>query len=794
MSGGVSAQRSVVRLCHKGARALVAVLAACLLGVLAGAPCALASTSNLQVLGFGENLWGQLGDGTYAQSCPTPTVADLPGLEGTPTEVAVAWDHSIVLTSGGQVYTIGASALGGGNRYDEFWTAKAITLPGATAAPVQVAAGADASFVITASGQLYAFGEDRSGQLGNGSEEEEQVVVPELISLPGIVGKPVQVAAGREFTLVLTSGGQLYTFGSDVEGQLGDGGSTSRATPEAIALPGATGPPVQIAAGAYHSLVLTETGQLYAFGDNDRGQLGNDLQRNERTPQLVTLPGATGLPAQIAAGWEHSLVATTTGQLYTFGNDEAGQLGNGESDNDVHAVPQEVTLPGQEGSITQIAAGREDSLVVTSSGQLYTFGGDQYGQLGNGVAEATPDPTPALAPVGPVAAVALGSSADDSLVMVPAPLEMRTASLPVGTQGVPYSATALAVGGTPPLSWSAEGLPEGLSIDSETGQISGTPEGSGDALVTLTVTDANGVEAHSIAIKLVVFPALEIKTQALPAGTQGLAYTASALASGGDPPLEWSAAGLPVGLSIDSETGQISGTPEGSGDALVTLTVTDANGVEAHSGQLELAIAAASSAPPGETPSKQKGDETSPPTNTENGDEQNPPAGTQTSSTPQSNSNSASTDTSGGPAQPGGGGQAAASPTLGSAAGKLQAVRQGNGRLTLTLDCIGAKGRVCSGRVTLSTRERTRASGGAAFTANMAAVLGAAVMQTNATRTLQLASVSYRLNAGTTVSVRLLLSAAAKRLLARMQTLPAQLVVSGTIAATRNVTLREPAR
>src|SRR5262249_23041585 len=153
-------------------------------------------------------------------------------------------------------------------------------------------------------------------------------------------------------------------------------------------LPGATGPVIQIAAGAQHSLALTSSGQLYAFGDNETGQLGNatnvGTNNPNPTPTLVTLPGEIGPATLIPAGESHSLAVTSSGQLYAFGYNRYGQLGNPTNNGTPkpNPTPTLVTLPGEIGAPTQIAAGAVHTLVITASGQLYAFGFNQYGQLG----------------------------------------------------------------------------------------------------------------------------------------------------------------------------------------------------------------------------------------------------------------------------------------------------------------------------------------------------------------------------------------------------------------------------
>ena len=154
---------------------------------------------------------------------------------------------------------------------------------------------------------------------------------------------------------------------------------------------------------------------------------------------------------------------------------------------------------------------------------------------------------------------------------------ITTSSLPAGTVGTAYTATTLAAtGGTPPYTWSASGLPSGLSISSA-GVISGTPTASGTFSVTVQATDSAQVtatKAYSVTVAAATAP-LSITTQApLAGGEVGVAYTQAFAATGGTPPYTWSASGLPSGLSISS-AGVISGTPAASGSFPVTVQATD---------------------------------------------------------------------------------------------------------------------------------------------------------------------------------------------------------------------------
>jgi hypothetical protein len=188
-------------------------------------------------------------------------------------------------------------------------------------------------------------------------------------------------------------------------------------------------------------------------------------------------------------------------------------------------------------------------------------------------------------------------------------LVITTTSLPGGTVGVAYGARISATGGTTPYTYSASGLPGGLSINSSTGSLSGTPAQSsvGTSSVAITVRDSNTNSPHSatanlpITIAASVAPSpLAITTTSLPGGTAGVAYTGVITAYGGTKPYLFSATGLPSGLSINGSTGTISGTPAQSsvGTSTVAIKVTDATSPTAQIKTSNLPITIAASVAP----------------------------------------------------------------------------------------------------------------------------------------------------------------------------------------------------
>jgi alpha-tubulin suppressor-like RCC1 family protein len=311
-----------------------------------------------------------------------------------------------VPTSPGHLYAFGSNDSGQLGNSTNIGTPTANPTPAQVALPqgsgyvTSVAAGTFSTLVLTSLGQVYSFGANYSGQLGTtlDAETETPVPTPQLVTLPGATGPVVEVSAGEFFNLALTSTGQLYGFGDNSFGQLAQTPSPAVPNPTLITIPGVTF--AQIAAGGEHSLAVSTAGTLYTFGENKQGQLGYETAEiGNPTPMPVTLPGATGPVTQVSAGDYFSLALTSTGQLYSFGGNMYGQLGTiAHLEKPNPNPPALVSLPGATGAITHISAGFYANLVSTSSGQVYAFGANQAGQLGltENTGTQEPNPTPAL--------------------------------------------------------------------------------------------------------------------------------------------------------------------------------------------------------------------------------------------------------------------------------------------------------------------------------------------------------------------------------------------------------------
>jgi hypothetical protein len=166
-----------------------------------------------------------------------------------------------------------------------------------------------------------------------------------------------------------------------------------------------------------------------------------------------------------------------------------------------------------------------------------------------------------------------------SVTIGPSSLLITTSSLPSGALTSPYSAGLSATGGTAPYSWSASGLPAGLTAAAN-GSVSGTPTSPGAFTVSVTVKDSAGASASASLTLTILAAPLKITTTGITSPTLGQSFSSGFGATGGTPPYTWSATGLPAGVTI-TPTGTLSGTPTALATTSITVTVTDSTGTQA---------------------------------------------------------------------------------------------------------------------------------------------------------------------------------------------------------------------
>ncbi len=296
------------------------------------------------VMAWGYNLDGELGQGTTDVN-PHPVPAMVTGLSGV-TAIAAGAYHSLALKADGTVWAWGwndKGQLGNGNTTSQATPAQ---VPGLDQV-VAVSAGFRHSLALKADGTVWAWGYNAEGQLGDGTTADRlaPVQVTGVVSVTGI-------AAGWFHSLAWEADGSAWAWGANWDGELGNGsvdGNVNLAHPVPGAVIGLATGVQRLAAGAYHTLALKADGTLWAWGRNLQGQLGDGTTSSVPVPE--TVPSLANV-AYMAGGWGHSLAVTGEGRVWAWGLDDAGQLGDGHStmtaaaSNPLPGAPATPAVPG----------------------------------------------------------------------------------------------------------------------------------------------------------------------------------------------------------------------------------------------------------------------------------------------------------------------------------------------------------------------------------------------------------------------------------------------------------------
>ncbi|QIK63863.1 hypothetical protein G7068_12160 [Leucobacter viscericola] len=487
---------------------------------------------------WGYNAYGQLGDGTV-QVRNVPARVKVPA-GVTFTQIAARGFFTVGLGDDGNTYAWGS------NQYGQLGdgTTTHRNLPVLVQAPsgvkfTRITTGYNHTVAQGDDGNTYAWGLNASGQLGDGSNTDRNV--PELVQASSQV-KFTQVEAGYNQTLAVGTDGNTYAWGQNSSGQLGDGTTTDRNVPGLVQTPSGVAF-TQIAAGGISALAVGDDGNTYAWGSNGYGQLGDGTTAQRIVPTPVQSPSGVTF-TQISAGSYSSAALGDDGNAYGWGNNFYGRLGDGTSTQ--REVPTLAQLPSGV-TFKRITAATDFTTAVGADGNVYAWGQYTYGRLGDGIATASRK-VPGVVPTNDVVTGVLFDgvagadfvhNADGTLTVVtpahapgavdvsiemtrygvvlpplvypsaytyvaPVKVSITTGSLPAGRVSASYSAV-LAATGTAPFAWSVTNgnLPDGLKLDRASGKLSGVPTKAGTFKFTVTVEDSAGSasKVFSITVK-----------------------------------------------------------------------------------------------------------------------------------------------------------------------------------------------------------------------------------------------------------------------------------------------------
>jgi alpha-tubulin suppressor-like RCC1 family protein len=351
--------------------------------------------------GFGWNHSGQLGDGTAVDRViPTATV-DASNLW---VNMSAGDFHTLALRSDGSLWGWGLNQngqIGDKTVFDKL-------------APIQVgtdkkwtvvSAGKAHSVGVKSDGTLWAWGRNFDGQLGDvtGVDKTSPTQVFMAPAAAGSTTAPTATAAdkiwmaagaGSNFTVGLKSDNTVYTWGGNERGQLGNGTSAAPAlatnVPTQVVISTVGLKVLSVSAGNLHVLAISPDGVLYAWGANEKGQLGIGKVGDAKVPVQVNNQTDWKM---VSAGGFHSLAVKVGGTLWSWGSNSHGQLGVGTTTDSLEPVQI-----GLQRDWVAVYAGKYHSFALKADGTLWGWGSNLEGQQGNGTMTASPVLVPSQLP------------------------------------------------------------------------------------------------------------------------------------------------------------------------------------------------------------------------------------------------------------------------------------------------------------------------------------------------------------------------------------------------------------
>jgi alpha-tubulin suppressor-like RCC1 family protein len=342
--------------------------------------CALTSSGGVKC--WGDNTYGQLGDGTTV-SRSTPV--DVSGLATGVVAISAGQYHTCALTTAGSVECWGYNALGS---LGDGTTAARLTpvhVSGLTSGVSAISAGYFHTCAVTSAGGAKCWGYNVYGELGDGTTTTRTTPVDVSGLTSGVTG----ISAGQYHTCAVTSAGGAKCWGYNGFGGLGDGTTTNRST--AVAVSGLASGVTAIAAGAYHTCAIA-SGGAKCWGYNGSGQLGDGTTTNRSTAADVS--GLTSGVTGISAGQYHTCARTAAGGAKCWGYNGFGGLGDGTTAGRLTAVD----VSGLTSGVIAVSAGGYDSCALVTGGGVKCWGYNSSGQIGDGTTTTRLMPVMVFAP------------------------------------------------------------------------------------------------------------------------------------------------------------------------------------------------------------------------------------------------------------------------------------------------------------------------------------------------------------------------------------------------------------
>ncbi|XP_012252206.2 RCC1 and BTB domain-containing protein 1-like isoform X2 [Athalia rosae] len=235
------------------------------------------------------------------------------------------------------------------------------------------------ALIVTKDDVVYALGSNTTGCLGTG--DSHSTLQPKKVEALCEKGVKTFAYGSGPHVLALTHTGEVFSWGHNGYFELGNGSSNQGLTPTIVGLQLGGKIIVDIACGSHHSMALTDDGEVYAWGQNNCGQVGSGISSHQGVPRKVNSALTGKKVVSIFCGQTSSVAVTESGDVYGWGYNGVGQLGIGSYVNQ----PNPTKVSALSGVVIEkVACGYAHTLALSDEGTLYVWGGNSYGQLGLG--------------------------------------------------------------------------------------------------------------------------------------------------------------------------------------------------------------------------------------------------------------------------------------------------------------------------------------------------------------------------------------------------------------------------